>query len=574
MVDWKGLIMIHLFGKSIPRPQTNSTVVNLLVSVLIVCCANVSLWRELAGRFGVETVGHWVFMVTVGLSLFLLFNILLSFFSFRPVYKPFLIIILVLAATISYYMDSYGIVIDKQMITNLLETDMRESSEQLTWPLFKRIALLGFLPSLLLLVTKINYRPWRRELLVRGSIILCSSAILVVLILANFKQITLFGRENKVLRMYINPTYPIYSLIKTVKKNHQSSSKEPLRIIAADAKRPVDTPRTAVVLVVGETARAEQFSLNGYKRNTNPQLGTKEIINFSDVQSCGTDTAESLPCMFFHLGKGKYSRNEAKRYENLLDVLKRTGVEVIWRDNNSGSKGVGDRVAFQDLTRAQDEALCSSGECYDEILLQDLGQLLEKNKSNMFIVLHQKGSHGPSYYKRSPKDFEKFLPECTQDNVQDCDRQSIINAYDNTIVYTDYVLAKLIDLLQSQKYSTAMLYVSDHGESLGENNVYLHGLPFAIAPQQQTHVPMIFWASQKFLHEKNIDPAQLARHQNDRFTHDNLFHSMLGLFDVKTELYRGDLDLFRSTQSRQPDRARLAGCEDETTNNAGKRQHL
>jgi len=331
-----------------------------------------------------------------------------------------------------------------------------------------------------------------------------------------------------------------------LKINRQAHSSGPLKIIAGDAKKAASTPKSAVVLVVGETARAAEFSLNGYQRNTNPRLSSLNIINFADVQSCGTDTAESLPCMFSHLGKAGYSRNEAKRYENLLDVLQRAGVQVIWRDNNSGSKGIGDRVTYEDQVNVHDEPLCSTGECYDEILLKDLGKLLSQNSGDMFIILHQKGSHGPSYYKRSPKDFKLFLPECTKDSVQDCDQQSIINAYDNTIVYTDYVLAKLIDLLKAQTYSTAMLYVSDHGESLGENNIYLHGLPYAFAPKQQTHVPMIFWASDRFLHEKSIDSAKLEQTSSGRFSHDNLFHSMLGLFHVTTAIYRPELDLFHA----------------------------
>jgi len=308
----------------------------------------------------------------------------------------------------------------------------------------------------------------------------------------------------------------------------------------------MNTPRSAVVLVVGETARAEEFSLNGYTRITNPQLSSRNVTTFTDVQACGTDTAESLPCMFFHLGKDHYSRNKAKQYENLLDVLQRAGVQILWRDNNSGSKGVGDRVKYEDMSNAKDEALCSGGECYDEILLKGLDKILDQNSGELLVVLHQKGSHGPSYYKRSPKDFEKFVPECTKDNVQDCDLQSIINAYDNTIVYTDYVLSRLIDLLKTQKYATAMLYVSDHGESLGENNIYLHGLPYAIAPKQQTQIPMIFWASSSFLREKALDSALLAKHRSDHFSHDNLFHSLLGLFNVETALYRPELDLFKA----------------------------
>ncbi|NTV49432.1 MAG: phosphoethanolamine--lipid A transferase [Geobacteraceae bacterium] len=538
----------------IPRLHTSSTVANLVAAAFLVCFANGPFWHMLTSKLGLATAGHRVFLVVAGLSLWMVFNILCSLFSFRPVYKPILIVLFCTAAAASYFMESYGIVIDKQMITNLLETDISEATEQLSWPLFGHLFLLGVLPSALLLQTRISYRPWRFELVVRGGVVLGSTVLLLALVLTSFKEFVLFGRQNREVRMYINPTYPIYSLIKTVKKNHQDATSEPVKIIGADARKPANSPKSAVVLVVGETARTEEFSLNGYPRMTNPQLGARNVIAFTDVQSCGTDTAESLPCMFFHLGKSKYSRNEAKKYENLLDVLQRTGVQVIWRDNNSGSKGIGDRVRYEDLTNEKDKALCSTGECYDEILLKDLDKLLAQNSGDMLIILHQKGSHGPSYYKRSPNNFKRFLPECTKDNVQDCDRQSIVNAYDNTIVYTDYVLGKLIDLLKTQKYATAMLYVSDHGESLGENNIYLHGLPYAIAPRQQTQVPMIFWASSSFLREKSLDAELLSHNRSDHFSHDNLFHSLLGLFHVTTELYRPELDLFQTARREVRDR--------------------
>lgn len=566
--------MFRIFSRPLPKLRASSTIVNLAAAAVLTCCANAPFWRELARRIDLASTGNWFFAGTVAISLFLLFNALFSIVSFRPVHKPLLVLTFLIAATVSYYMSSYGIVIDRQMITNLLETDISEASEQLTWPLFRHLALLGVIPSLALLFTSISYRPWRRELMVRGGIILGSSALLVLLILANFKDVTLFGRENRALRMYVNPTYPVYSLIKTVRENRRARRDQPLEVIAADARRTVDAPRTAIVLVVGETARAEEFSLNGYSRNTNPQLSSRQIFNFDDVQSCGTDTAESLPCMFSHLGKGRYSRSEAKRYENLLDVLKRAGVEVVWRDNNSGSKGVGDRVAYENLAQENDRELCSSGECFDEILLKDLGKHLDRNSGTMLIVLHQKGSHGPSYYKRTPKEFEKFMPVCTQDNVQDCNRQSIINAYDNTIVYTDYVLAKLIDLLQAQRYATAMLYVSDHGESLGENNIYLHGLPYAIAPEQQTHIPMIFWASEQFLREKNLAPDLLAQHEHDKVTHDYLFHSMLGLFGIQTEIYNRGLDLFHAARASRPGTPHLAGNRVVKASGGEHRQHL
>jgi lipid A ethanolaminephosphotransferase len=540
----KGRIMFRFRELTFLRPQIGATGVNLAVAAFLVCFSNLPFWHEFNSRIP----GHPGFHLLIGFSLCLVFNIFLSLVSFRPAHKPLLIIILITTACVSYFMSSYGVVIDRHMITNVLATDVRESSELMTWPLFRHVLLLGVLPSAVLLLTRVSFRPIRRELPVRVGVILGSCTLLVALILTNSKEIVLFYRKNIELRMYVNPTYPIFSLIKVLNRKKQG----PLMVIAPDAMKPPVSQKTAVVLVVGETARAREFSLDGYGRNTNPELGTRDVFNFGSVQSCGTDTETSVPCMFSHLGKSDFSRDKAKSYQNLLDIMQRVGVEVLWRDNNSGSKGVADRVKYEDLSGSKDNALCSSGECFDEILLKDLGEVLDRNSGDMLIVLHQKGSHGPSYYKRSPKAFKKYLPECDQDNVQDCDRQSIINAYDNTIVYTDHVLARLIDILKSKPYATAMLYVSDHGESLGENSIYLHGLPYLIAPEQQTHVPMVFWASDKFLKEKNIDPAMLAKLRNSPFSHDNLFHSMLGLFRIKTGLYRPELDLFHSAKRTAP----------------------
>jgi lipid A ethanolaminephosphotransferase len=529
------------------RLRTTPTVINLVIALFLVCCANGPLWRALASAAG-PTAGYGP-LLTVGVGMVLFFNGLLSLLSFRWAHKPLLIGIIGIAAIASYYMGSYRVVIDGQMITNVLQTDFREASEQLSWSLFRHVMLLGVLPSGILILTEIRYSPWRRELLVRGGVVGTSLVLLTVLFAVNFKMLLSY-RQHREVRLYMNPVYPIYSVFKMLRTNYQAHRQEPLRGIALDAKR--SATRTALVYVVGETARADQFSLNGYPRETNPELRKRNVISFTDVESCGTDTSASLPGMFSHLGKRRYSPGEAKKYENLLDVLQRAGVEVIWRDNNSGSKGIADRVKYENLSCERDTALGPSGECYDEILLQDLDQLLRDNKGDLLVVLHQRGSHGPSYYKRSPQAFKVFLPECDHEDVQHCDRQSIINAYDNTIVYTDHVLARLIDLLKAQGYPTAMLYVSDHGESLGENNIYLHGLPRAIAPRQQTHVPMIFWASPEFYNMKAIDPVLLEASRSRPYTHEYLFHSLLDLFDVQTAIYQTNLDLFFSAQKRAP----------------------
>lgn len=542
--------MINLSGFLKKRPRYSSTVINLMLSLYIVVFLNAPFWNRFSSQLGTATTANWVFLVIIGIGITLILNSLFSFLSFKHLFKPAVILTLIVATVVNYYMESYGIVISKQMITNLLETDLKESTEQLTIPFFLHILLKAGIPSALLILTDVLYRPWRRELMERASVFAGSTVLLAVVVFTNFKGITLFGRKHPELRMYINPTYPVYSLVKVLAKSSSLKPKEPLKVIAPDAVRTPSGHKTLFVLVVGETARAEQFSLNGYGRNTNPELSALEIVNFTDVQSCGTDTAESLPCMFSDLGRSRYSRNEAFKRENLLDILKRTGVNVLWLDNNSGSKGVADRIAKKSFSADKDPLFCSTDECFDEIMLQDFDTILAENSGDMLLVLHQKGSHGPSYYKRSPAHFKKFAPECTQDNVQDCELQSIINAYDNTILYTDHFLAKLIARLKKENYPTAMLYASDHGESLGENNIYLHGMPYSLAPKQQTQVPMFFWASASYLKEKHIDKVLLVKQRHSQYSHDFLFHTVLGLFKVKTEAYQQQLDLFPSNQPR------------------------
>jgi len=540
--------MYYIREKLLPLLQIDVTVLNLIVAAFLVLFANGPFWKALALKMGTGATAHWGFSLAVGFGLCLLFNILISLFSFRPAYKPFLVGIIVTAACASYFMGNYGVVIDKKMIVNVLETDVREASELLTWPLFLHVFFLGFLPSALLVLTRVRFRPWKSELLIRGGVVLVSALVLAGIVFGNFKELILFDRNNKELRMYINPTYPFYSLFRVLNRDMNARGRQAPQVIAADAVKAKGTPRTVVVLVVGETARAQEFSLNGYQRDTNPELGKRGVFNFTDVTSCGTDTAESVPCMFSHLGRAHFSRNKAKQFENLLDVLQRAGVSVVWRDNNSGSKGVADRVQYEDLSNAGDSTICASGECYDDVLLKGLDRVLNKSQGDILVVLHQKGSHGPSYYRRSPDAFKRFLPECSQDNVQDCDTGRIVNAYDNTILYTDHVLAKVIDLLSSQPYAAAMIYFSDHGESLGEKNIYLHGLPYSIAPEQQTHIPMIFWASPGFFRQQGMEPAKLKSLRSARYSHDNLFHSLLGLYRIRTSMYRPELDIFRQAR--------------------------
>jgi lipid A ethanolaminephosphotransferase len=302
------------------------------------------------------------------------------------------------------------------------------------------------------------------------------------------------------------------------------------------------------VIVVGETARAMNFSLNGYARETNPRLAqVKELVNFNNVSSCGTATAVSVPCVFSDLTREGYSEDKARSKEGLLDVLQHAGLEVIWRDNNSGCKGVCARVRFEDMSKpVAGNPLCNSEECFDEHLLEGLPDLIRNARKDLVIVLHQKGSHGPAYWKRYPDEFRKFGPVCQTNELEQCSREQITAAYDNTILYTDYFLDKTIKVLKEAGVPASMLYFSDHGESLGEKNMYLHGAPYIFSPEEQRKVPMMLWMSDSFSQRFRVDRSCLAARSGQQFSHDNVFHSTLGMLNVNTAVYNPKLDMFHA----------------------------
>lgn len=293
-------------------------------------------------------------------------------------------------------------------------------------------------------------------------------------------------------------------------------------------------------MVVGEAARADHFSLNGYERETNPLLKKEEIIDFSHMYSCGTTTAISVPCMFSIYDRNDYDTQKGLHTENVLDVLSHAGVEVIWRDNNSNSKGVADRVQYENYRTAENNTICDD-ECRDEGMLVGLEQRIEASDKDMIIVLHQMGEHGPAYYKRYPKAFERFTPTCQTNQLEACSQEEIANAYDNALLYTDYFLSQTIQLLKKYEESmdTAMFYMADHGESLGEGGFYLHGLPYFIAPDTQRHVGSLLWLGKDF----PVDKEKISNAASNKFSQDNLFSTLLGLFDVQTEVYKKEMDM-------------------------------
>ena len=333
---------------------------------------------------------------------------------------------------------------------------------------------------------------------------------------------------------------------------------------APKVRRPLDVrlaPATVagrkpalVVLVMGETARADRFSLNGYERDTNRYTRARDVVNFPSVKSCGTSTAESVPCIFSGLGQANFSHAAAMGSESIVAAMQRLGVNTFWRDNSTGCKSVCDEQHFEQRADWKDPELCDATGCFDELLIKDFDALLADREHDHLIILHQRGSHGPAYNTDVPQWAKEFFPECDLPNLRNCDRDAINNSYDNTILYTDYFVSRVVDELaqRSADFDTAMLYVSDHGESLGENGLYLHGFPYSMAPREQIEVPMLFWASPGFYAERaHVDPQCLRRSAENDTSHDAIFHTLLPLFGLESPRYEQRLDLMATCRGEK-----------------------
>ena len=439
-------------------------------------------------------------------------------------------------------MNQYNIIIDDTMIQNIFMTDSSEAFDLLNINLFLTFFFLGIVPSIIIYKIPITYLSLKNEFYFKIKAGMAVIVISIILILSSSNFYTSFFREHKSLRSYINPTYYLYSLGEFFIDTF-SIKKVTVTPLGTDAKIPSNNgKKRLVIMVVGEAARADHFSLNGYKRETNPLLKKEDIINFSNFYSSGTSTAVSVPSMFSIYSRKQYNAKKIQHTENVLDILKHAGINVLWRDNNSNSKGVASRVKYEDLRHCDKLGCSNEYECNDEVLLDKLQKYIDANEQNMFIVLHQKGCHGPAYYKRYPKEFTKFKPVRKSSHLTKTSNQEMINAYDNTILYTDYFLSKVIKILKanSKQYNTAMMYIADHGESLGEHGLYLHGLPYSIAPDCQKHVGAFMWFNKEF----PIDRSHLMKQRSKKYSHDNLFNSILGIFEVQTAVYDKNLDIF------------------------------
>jgi lipid A ethanolaminephosphotransferase len=522
----------------------------LLAAVFMLAVGNGPYWRSaLAGRDW-NAAGTWLFAGAMFVGFTTFYFAFIAVFANRYTVRPLLALLLVVTAAASYYMDRYAIYLDRAMLANVLATNYKEARELVGWGPAIHIFLFGVVPAGLVWLPRLKTRAWRRAVVVRIGWIAIALALCVASLLLVFAEFASLMRNHRELRNLLTPGNVVASLIGNAFA-HSTRANEPRIVVAPDAKvvaRAAAAQRpTLFVLVVGETARAQNFSLNGYARTTNPELAKRNVIDFPQATSCGTSTEVSLPCMFSPFGRAHYDEDKILSHETVLHVLARTGVNVLWRDNQSGCKGVCDGLPAEQLDHSAVDSLCAEGQCLDEILLNGMDRVLRDRHGNTLVVMHQLGSHGPAYFKRYPALFKRFTPACESEDLRVCSAGEIVNAYDNSLLYTDYFLGKLIDYLDAAQatHDTAMLYVSDHGESLGEGGLYLHGMPWAIAPDVQTHVPFVMWLSPAFRRDTGVNEACLrAEAAKQAVSHDNLFHSLLGIFDVQTRAYERGLDLF------------------------------
>ncbi len=485
------------------------------------------------------------FFISIGIMLFSVTALVLSLICYRRTTKPILMLLFIIGAFCAYYMNTYDIIVDKTMIQNVVQTNVNEAKDLFTWKMVGYALVLGVLPAWIVSRAKLPKATFKAALSNKFKLI----ALLLILMASQAfgfsKNYSSFFREHKLVRFYANPITPVYSAVQFAIKSNTDSAPKIIAPLGEDAKKSAaDSDRHLTILVVGETARADHFSLNGYAKDTNPLLAKEQVVSLRNLSSCGTSTAVSVPCMFSGLGRENYNEKKFNASENLLDVLNRAGVNVLWRDNNSDSKGVATRLTYQDYKDPAINTICDT-ECRDEGLLVGLQDYIDQHKTgDITIVLHQMGSHGPAYYSRYTKAFEKFTPACQTNLLEKCSVEEISNAFDNTIVATDYFLSKVIALLKpnAKNFQTAMVYMSDHGESLGENGVYLHGMPYAIAPEAQKHPASIIWLGDGF---KALTFDQLKQKADLPLSHDNLFSTLLGLNKIETKLYDPKMDFLK-----------------------------
>lgn len=522
----------------------------LLIAVFYVCIFNIPFFQIVQQGIEKQTEVDPLFIATIPLFLIFALSFVFSLFSFKYLLKPLFIIITLLSSSVFFAAFQYGVVFDTGMIENTVQTNQSEAFTYLNLSSVVNFILTGLIPAFLILKVKIEYKPVVKEVIHKLGFMLTMLVGIGVIGFFYYQNYVSFGRNNDELKRFIIPTYVIGSIAKYTNQHYfQTPLIYQQQGLDAVNTRIVNNDKgNLMVLVVGETARAMNYEYYGYEKPTNTYTKKHGVTAFQNMTSCGTATAVSVPCMFSNMTRTQYDARKAEAQDGVLDVLDHAGIQQVWLDNDSGCKGVCDRITNITIERDSDPELCNGDYCFDQVLLAQLDKTLSSIKNrDTLIVLHVIGSHGPTYYLRYPQSHKKFTPDCPRSDIQNCSDEALMNTYDNTILYTDYILGSVITRLKAldKEFNTGMIYVSDHGESLGEKGLYLHGAPYAIAPDEQVKIPLLTWFSPTFSHENKLDLNCLnEKAKRDRFSHDNLFDSLLGVMNIETTIYDEQLDIF------------------------------
>ena len=526
-------------------PRLSLSQFNFVLALWLGVVLNLAFYQQIQQLTPYTGLKAGLFLAATVLVVVALYNVLMQLLQWRWNSKLLASVLLIIGGLSAYFVNSLGVTITSDQVQNMMQTDVKEVQDLISPQFFIWVFGLVILPVLLIWLLPLHKEALSTVVAKKGLHIVLSLILLGALLFVYFVDYAAIFREHRDLKGMLSPQNSIAS---TFSYYHKKAPKQnlPLLNYGEDAHRVENVSAKSLpklmVLVVGETARAESFSLNGYAKNTNPELSQQNIINFSQVSSCGTATAVSVPCMFSGMPRTEYDEQLASHREGLLDIAQRAGYKVTWLDNNSGCKGTCTRVEKYEFPEALKKKWCDAdGECHDEILVDGLKAYLasipKADPTPRLIVLHQMGSHGPAYFKRSTAAFQKFKPTCNSNAIQGCSSTELINSYDNSIIYTDHVLSELINTLKvTDHYQTGLWYLSDHGESTGEHGLYLHGSPYAIAPSQQTHVPMLMWFSPAWQKNNSAQYTCLMAQKSQKLSQDNLFPSLLSLLDVQTQV--------------------------------------
>jgi lipid A ethanolaminephosphotransferase len=530
----------------------NSTVLTLVLAVYFTLFLNMALTRHLFDIFLNMDNANPIMIETVFFFFIFALNILFIPFSVKYLEKPFFIFLVITASLVNFASYQYKVIFDPDMMANIFETTSAEAGSYFNFTVLIWVSITGLLPAFLIYNANITHFTWRKDILVKIGSVMTSLAVILLIAMFFYKDYAAIARNHHSVRREIVPTYSVISTVKYLKHTYFYKP-IPYTVIGADAVVKKHDKPNLTVFIVGETARAQNYQLNGYKRQTNKySQGLPNLISFQNVRSCGTATAVSLPCMFSMMDKENYSRKEFKNQDKLTDIIKRTGIEQLWVENNTGCKGICNEIKHITISPDTDK-YCDGSVCRDDVFLTDLQDKIDAMKGkDSVIYLHIMGSHGPTYFKRYSDQYRQFSPDCDRSDIQNCTDEQIINAYDNTIAFTDYIMSQAVKTLDNNtdNFNATMLYVSDHGESLGENGLYLHGLPYALAPDEQTRVPFILWMENSTIKDKNIDMECLQDSaKSNLISHDFVSHTLLGMMDIKTSVYDPAKDVLSSCRS-------------------------